>query len=204
MGITKKPYEISLWEDILTIVYEDGTETEGVIENGHGPVIAQYYKERKICISGSDTMDTPIRATQPKLVTKVNGENILTFNMYSHYYDTISSEFYSNPFIGLLINERKIKLRHGALGAVDTKWYDLVIKNIQENSESKTYSYTAKDLFINELSKSGFNLQFDQELENNMGNIETLAEARTLKSFISDIEDVKKEILLTLKYEENK
>ena len=35
-------------------------------------------------------------------------------------------------------------------------------------------------------------------------NIETLAEARTLKSFISDIEEVKKEILLTLKYEENK
>ena len=176
MGIIKKPYEISLWEDILTIVYEDGSETEGVIENGHGAVVAQYYKERKICIIGSDTMDTPIRATQPKLVTKVNGENILTFNMYSHYYDTTSDEFYKNPFISLLINERKIKLRYGALGAIDTKWYDLIIKNIQENSESKTYSYTAKDLFANELSKSGFNLEFNQELENNMGNIETLAE----------------------------
>ena len=82
MGILKKPYEISLWEDILTFIYQDGTETEGSIENGHGPVINQYYKERKICIIGSDTMDTPIRATQPKLVSKVNGENILTFNMY--------------------------------------------------------------------------------------------------------------------------
>ena len=176
MDIRKKPYEISLWEDVLTIVYEDGYETEGTIINGHGSVVAQYYKERKICVIGSDTMDTPIRATQPKLVTKVNGENILTFNMYSHYYDTVSDEFYVNPFIGLLINERKIKLRYGALGAEDTKWYDLVIKNIQENSESKTYNYTAKDLFVNELSKSGFNLQFDQELENNTGNIETLAE----------------------------
>ena len=29
---------------------------------------------------------------------------------------------------------------------------------------------------MNELSKSGFNLEFDQKLENNMGNIETLAE----------------------------
>lgn len=176
MGILKKPYEISLWEDILTFIYQDGTETEGSIENGHGPVINQYYKERKICIIGSDTMDTPIRATQPKLVSKVNGENILTFNMYSHYYDTTTEEFYSNPFIGLLINERKIKLRYGELGAEDTKWYDLIIKNIQENSDSKTYSYTAKDLYVNELSKSGFNLTFDQELENNMGNIETLAE----------------------------
>ena len=176
METIKKPYEISLWEDILTIKYEDGSETEGSIETGHGPVVAQYYKERKICIIGSDTMDTPIRATQGKLVTKVNGENILTFNMYSHYYDNENEEFYFNPFIGLLINERKIKLRYGALGAEDTKWYDLVIKNIQENSDTKTYTYTAKDLFVNELSKSGFNLEFNQELENNMGNIETLAE----------------------------
>jgi hypothetical protein len=109
-------------------------------------------------------------------VTKVNGENILTFNMYSHYYDTISEEFYTNPFIGLLINERKIKLRYGALLAPDTKWYDLVIKNIQENSESKTYSYTAKDLFVNELSKSGFELVLDAQLENNMGTITELAD----------------------------
>jgi hypothetical protein len=63
MDTIRKPYEISLWEDILTIKYEDGSETEDTIENGHGPVVAQYYKERKICIIGSDTMDTPIRAT---------------------------------------------------------------------------------------------------------------------------------------------
>jgi hypothetical protein len=96
--------------------------------------------------------------------------------MYSHYYDEEIEESCENPFIGLLVNERKIKLRYGALGAEDTKWYDLVIKNIQENSETKTFTYTAKDLFINELSKSGFDLQFDNELENNMGNISTLAE----------------------------
>ena len=176
MGVIKKPYEISLWEDILTFKYEDGTETEGAIENGHGPVIHQYYKERKICIIGSDVMDTPIRATSPKLVSKVNGENILTFNMYSHYYDTDANEYFVNPFIGLIVNERKIKLRYGTLGAESTKWYDFVIKNIQENSDTKTYSYTAKDLFVNELSKSGFNLEFAAELENNMGNINTLAE----------------------------
>ena len=176
MGILKKPYEISLWEDILVFVYENGAITEEKIEDGHGPVVNQYYKERKICIIGSDTMDTPLRATQGKLVQKVNGENILTFNMYSHYYDEDADTYFNNPFINLLINERKIKLRYGALGAEDTEWYDLVIKNIQENSETKTYSYTAKSLFINELSKSGFNLEFDPKLENNMGNVETLAE----------------------------
>jgi hypothetical protein len=96
--------------------------------------------------------------------------------MYSHYLDELSGEFYSNPFIGLLFNERKVKLRYGALGAKGTKWYDFVIKNVQENSETKTYTYTAKDLFVNELSKSGFNLVLDAELENNMGTIQELAE----------------------------
>ena len=176
MAILRKPYEISLWEDILVFIYEDGNTSEEIIVDGHGPVINQYYKERKICTIGSDTMETPIRAVQGKLVSKINGENTLTFNMYSHYYDEEIEESCENPFIGLLVNERKIKLRYGALGAEDTKWYDLVIKNIQENSETKTFTYTAKDLFINELSKSGFDLQFDNELENNMGNISTLAE----------------------------
>lgn len=176
MAIIKKPYEISLWEDILTFKYSDGYTSEGAVEEGHGSIIAQYYKERKMCIIGSDIMDTPIRAVAGKLVTKVNGENILTFNMYSHYYDEEADDFFVNPFIGLLVNERKIKLRYGELGAEDTKWYDLVIKNVQENSETKTFTYTAKDLFINELSKSGFNLELNAELENNMGNINTLAE----------------------------
>ena len=176
MELLKKPYEISLWEDVLTFVYEDGSETEEKIENGHGAVITQYYKERKICIIGSDTMDSPIRATQPKLVSKINGENTLTFNLHSHYYDIEQEDFLVNPFVKLLVNERKVKLRYGAIASEKVEWYDLIIKNIQESSDSKTYTYTAKNLFVNELSKSGFNLEFNQELENNMGNIDYLAE----------------------------
>jgi hypothetical protein len=133
MELFKKPYEISLWEDVLTFVVKNGnyiTEYEESLEGAVGQVIAQYYKERLICIIGSDTMDTPIRATQAKLVSKVNGENILTFNMYSHYYEEKDNEYYINRFIGLLVNERKVKVRHGELGAEGTKWYDLVIKNI--------------------------------------------------------------------------
>lgn len=187
MAFIKKPYEISLWEDILTFVVKDSSgkiiEYESSIPEGAtGSVIAQYYKERKICIIGSDTMDTPIRATSAKLNPKINGESTLTFNMYSHYYDEQLDDFFENPFIGLLVNERKIKLRYGALGEEDTKWYDLIIKNIQENSETKTFSYTAKSLFINELSKTGFDLEFKTELENNIGNINTLAQAVLVES----------------------
>lgn len=115
-------------------------------------------------------MNSPIRATSGKLTSKVNGENTLTFNMFSKYYDEESGQFFDNPFLKLLVNERKVKLKY------DDKWYDFVIKDVKENSENKTWSYTCKDLFINELSKSGFNIQLDPELENNMGNVTYLAE----------------------------
>jgi hypothetical protein len=103
-------------------------------------------------------MDSPIRAISSKLVSNVNGSNTLTFNLYSKYYDEDSGSLLDNPFLKLLVNERKVKLRYGALGAPDTKWYDFVIKDVKENSENKTFSYTCKDLFINELSKSGFSI----------------------------------------------
>jgi hypothetical protein len=103
-------------------------------------------------------MATPIRAVQPKLVSNINGSNTLTFTIYSRYYDQDSETFYDNPFLGMLVNERKVKLRYGAPGSKDTKWYDFVIKDVKENSSTKAFTYTCKDLFINELSKSGFNL----------------------------------------------
>jgi hypothetical protein len=116
-------------------------------------------------------MDTPIRAFNPKLVSNTNGSSTLTFSMFYKYYDMESQQLLDNPFIKLMVNERKIKLRHGELGANDCKWYDFVVKNIQENSENKTFNYTAKDLFINELSKSGFDIELDAKLENNQGTI---------------------------------
>lgn len=176
-GIIKKPYEISLWEDVLTFVYENGKESEGKIIDSYGAIKTQYFKEKKICVIGSDTMNTPIRAVQPKLTINVNGSITLSFVMYYRYYDEVTNQFYNNPFIkNLLFNERKVKVRYGDLDDPDVKWYDLVIKNVQESSDQKSITYTAKSLFVNELSKSGFDLVFDTELENNMGTVEELGE----------------------------
>ena len=160
--------DVSISEETHPDWYLNGT----IIPN----VIFQYFSERKIATIGSDIMQAPVRAVSPKLVSNVNGSNSLTFSLYSHYYDEEDDQFYANPFIKMLVNERKVKLRYGAFGETNTKWYDFVIKNIQEKSDTKTYVYTCKDLFINELSKSGFGLTLDAELENNMGNIEYLAE----------------------------
>ena len=158
MSILKKPYEISLWEDRL----------ERVID---GEEVHQYYDEKKIAIIGSDTMTAPFRAVNPSFTQNVNGSMTLSFTLYSKYYDDETDALLDNPFTKLMVNERKVKLKY------DGEWFDFVIKSIQENSEQKSYTYTAKSLFVNELSKTGFELELDTELENNLGTVDELAKA---------------------------
>ena len=133
-------------------------------------VVTSFYKETRLCTIGSNTMDSQARAVNGKLVRKVNGEVTFTFTVYYRYFDNQTGELEYNPFMPYLTNERKVKLKY------DGEWYDLIIKQIQENSESKAFTYTCKSQFVNELSKTGFELEFDNELENNMGTIEYLAE----------------------------
>ena len=174
--MAKDRYEISLWEDFE------------VPAAGNIPA---YYDERKVAVIGSDTMTAPCRALEPKLVENINGTNTFTFKML-YLYDitdieearargTIENDLtwvkddkeencYRNPFQSLLVNERKVKVHW------KDKWYDLVIKNIQEDSSGRSVTYTCKDLFVNELSKTGFDLVFDNELENNQGTAPELVE----------------------------
>lgn len=154
----KNKYEISLWEDRL--VPESGTG-----EN----IIPEHYEEEKICIIGSDDMTSQARILEPKLVRNVNGTNKLTFKLYYTYIDNETGEKVQNPFISLLVNERKVKCKW------EDHWYDFVIKGIQEDSNGKTITYTCEDLYINELSKTGFSLEFDQKLNNNQGTAQELA-----------------------------
>lgn len=148
--MNKDTYQISIWEDILV----SGTKA--------------HYEEQELAIIGSDTMTAPYRAIEPKLVQNINGSNILTFKLYYTYIDTETGKRESNPFIKLLVNERRVKCKW------KNEWYDFVIKSIQEDSNNKSITYTCKDLFINELSKTGFNLIFDNELENNQGTAQEL------------------------------
>lgn len=139
-------------------------------------VVDAKTKEKKIGIIGSSSMTAQHRALNGKLVENVNGSRTLTFSMYYKYYDNETGERVENPFTKLLTNERKVKLRLGNPGDADVEWYDFVIKDIQENSESMMFNYTCTDLFINELSKTGFTITLDAELENNIGTPNELAE----------------------------
>ena len=168
MDLTRKPYEISLWEDVLVWVGKSGEEYLDVTKMEE-EVDYQYYKEIKLCTIGSDSMQSQNRAVNAKFMRKINGENTLTFTIYYRYVDNITGKKTENPYVRYLVSERKVKLKY------DGEWFDFIIKNIQENSESKAFTYTCKDLFVTELSKTGFEIELDNELENNMGTIDFLA-----------------------------
>lgn len=146
-------YEISIWED-----YPDSINGKSVL------------KERKIAVIGSDTMEAQARALEPNLIEEINGTNTFTFKMYYTYTDNETGEKYENPFGKYLINERKVKVFW------KDKWYDMVIKKCQEDTSKKSITYTCKDLFINELSKQGYSLEFNTDLMNNIGTAGELAE----------------------------
>lgn len=148
-GIIKSPYQISIWEDKYDIN-------------------SARYIENMLATIGSDTLDTPVRAFSPKFIENVNGTHTLSFSMFYRYYDSDTGEFLDNPYVKLLVNERSIKLKY------KNEWYDFIIKLIEEDKTNYTFTYTAIDSYINELSKTGFNLEFSTELENNMGTISEL------------------------------
>lgn len=185
----KKPYEISLWQDENVYYYKHGgyvastTNIDDIPETGD--IINTVLKESKIVTIGSNTMDTPIRAIEPELKEQVNGNISLTFKMYSRYYDPEINELVDNPYIKLMVNERKVKLRYGVEDFTDEegvhrtrpRWYDFIIKSVVEDSEAKTFTYTCNGQFISELSKNGFSLVYDTTLENNMGSVTILGES---------------------------
>lgn len=172
--IIKKPYSISIWEDKVYYLITEGDEAERY-EVDQLPVgrdykiLNQYTKEINLATIGSHNSDSPIKAFDPKLVRNINGSNTLTFQLYYRYYDDEVEDFKFNPLIDLLVNERKVKLFY------DDRWFDFVVKSIKENSENNTFIYTCKDLHINELSKNGYDITLDIELENNQGTIVELA-----------------------------
>lgn len=144
-------YEISIWDDIWNSTLN-------------------RFAEEKIGIIGSDTMTAPHRAIDPTLTQNTNGTETLTFSIYYRYIDPFDGKDAINPFIKLLINERKLKLHW------KDKWYDFIIKNKVESSDGKSFQYTCESLAANELTKTGFNLEFDTELANNTDTVWNLAE----------------------------
>ena len=149
-----KPYEISVWEDNL-LQSNDGYR---LVEN-------------KLATIGSDTMTGLNKIYDPVFNKKSNGEKTLTFSLKYKYFDPYTeNEEVINPFASFLVNERKVKLHY------DGQWYEFIIKDHSESSEDFTWTYTCTDAFVYELSKIGYNIEFDNELNNNQGTAKELAQ----------------------------
>lgn len=150
-----KPYEISVWEDKLT---QDG------------------FTEKKIAVIGSNTMTGFNKVYDPVFNKKSNGEKTLSFSLKYRYFDPYTgNEGVVNPFAALLVNERKVKLHY------DNKWYEFIIKEHSESSDGLEWTYNCTDAFVLELSKNGYNITFDSELNNNQGTARELTK-ETLKN----------------------
>ena len=61
MSIFKTPYELSVWDDVLTLVDSEDNEYEMEIPSNVS-IRATYYKEKKLFIIGTHEMDSPFRA----------------------------------------------------------------------------------------------------------------------------------------------
>lgn len=148
--VVRDNYEVSIWND----VYDTS---------------AKRFTEEKIAVIGSNTMTAQTRILDPTLTENTNGTKTLTFNIYYRYIDHLDGIEKINPFIKLLIVERKIKLHW------KDEWYDFIIKNRVEASEKHSFIYTCESLAANELTKTGYHLEFDTELANNTDTIWNLA-----------------------------
>lgn len=148
--VVKDNYEVSIWEDVYDTQH-------------------QRFTEKKIAVIGSNTMTAQTRILDPTLTENINGTKTLTFNIYYRYIDNYDGEEKINPFIKLLLVERKIKLYWKG------DWYDFIIKQRVESSDKHSFIYTCESLAANELTKTGYHLEFDTELANNTDTVWNLA-----------------------------
>lgn len=140
-------YKLSLWEDNL----------DSSLETLLTPLASSEIK-------------APTRAYNLVLKHNINGQKTLTFEIFLKYFDINENKLLDNPLAAMVCNERRLKLFY------DDEWYDFVIKSVQESSDKMTASITATDLFINELSRNGFEIELNQQLFNNQGTAPELGE----------------------------
>jgi hypothetical protein len=94
MSILRKPYEISVWDDVW-----DSSQNK--------------FVEKKICVIGSDKMESQSRVIEPNFTRNVNGVKKLSFKLHKKYIDNITGQETENIFAKFLVNERKVKLKYG-------------------------------------------------------------------------------------------
>lgn len=153
MSILKKEYELSVWNEELI---------DGIKKESRGTTI------------GASDMTHLGRATAPKLVRPVKGVNTLTFQMPTKYFDSEKGDYVKNELLEDLYNERKLKLYY------DGNWYEFYVKSIQEDKQFKSImkTITCTDSSADELSRTGYEVEFSSDLNNSVEELGTFMETK--------------------------
>lgn len=161
MAIQKHEYELSIWEKELV----DGNT----------------INETKLQVIGAHDMTHLGRATNVHFRKLLNGTHVLTFQMPIRFFNSEVGDYVQNELIENLFNEQKIKLKF------KNQWYEMVVKSINEkkNFKSVMKDFTCADGFIDELSRTGYDIYLDPEANNSVNEIHDFMD-ETLENSIWD------------------
>lgn len=161
MAIQKHEYELSIWEKELV----DGNT----------------INETKLQVIGAHDMTHLGRATNVHFRKLLNGTHVLTFQMPIRFFNSEVGDYVQNELIENLFNEQKIKLKF------KNQWYEMVVKSINEkkNFKSVMKDFTCSDGFIDELSRTGYDIYLDPEANNSVNEIHDFMD-ETLENSIWD------------------
>ena len=176
-------YELSLWRDFPGV---------------------NAIQEEKVTIIAATGMNNAGRAQNIELKKEYNGKLTLTFEIPVKYDDNLTGKQISNPLINQVIDQSKLKLWRDERwwnpfkgeGTFDEKtgcvtyeggweqgrWYEFIVTNrSQKHSKRRLiYTYSCDSLFMNELSRTGYDLEFVPDTDimsaNGMGTAHELAE----------------------------
>lgn len=154
----------------VSAYYYSGQEKIDIIDiEANFKIQYKKFKEEKYLVIGSSEMTYPGRAINPRLTTNVNGTKTFSFDLKDRFFNPETEEFEDNYLVPFLQNEVKIKLH------TDNNWETFVLKTNTKSREKRdiTYTFTCEDIFINELSQTGWELVFDEE-QNGIGTIDEL------------------------------
>ena len=145
---------------------------------------ANAIQEEKVCVIAATGVDSSGRAQDIKLKKEYNGKQTLTFDIPIKYFDVITGEDVANPLVEQVIDHSKLKLWRDELwwnpfavnkgidettgctifegDFVQGRWYEFIVTDRKQKRSKKQlmYSYSCDSLFMNELSRTGYNLEF--------------------------------------------
>lgn len=153
--LKRKQYELSLWQTSL---------------------INNNKTEEKILILSSHSMDFNGAAANIKLTRKTNGSNSLEFELPTKVLNKNTGEMEENYFTNKIFNEQKVKLKLQECSGVE--WFEFYIKEIVKKRafQGHTLLIKCQDSNIDELSRNGYGITFNNELSNSVEEIGTFVE----------------------------